>query len=160
MKQYKKWGSVVIALVLWSFALLAFAAVLSPVGKWETIDDRSGKPRSIVEIENINGVLQGKIVETLVIPDAPKPLTVCVKCKGPRKNQPIIGMTVLWGLTQREEGGSWSGGKILDPRTGEIYSCKVKLSEDGKKLSVRGYLGISMLGRTQTWVRASRDGAK
>jgi uncharacterized protein (DUF2147 family) len=156
MKQYKKWGFVVSALTLWSIALLATAGTLSPAGRWETLDDRSGKPRSIIEIDNINGVLQGKIVETLLIPGTPKPLSVCVRCKGTRKNVPIIGMTVLWGLTQRQSGGSWGGGKILDPRTGEIYSCKIKLSADGKKLSVRGYLGVSMLGRTQTWVRVSR----
>ncbi|MEF9942731.1 MAG: DUF2147 domain-containing protein, partial [Burkholderiaceae bacterium] len=75
----------------------------------------------------------------------------CDQCSGARKDQPVIGMTILWGL--KNEGDEWTGGEILDPKNGKTYKAKAKLVDGGKKLEVRGFLGISLFGRTQTWVR-------
>ncbi len=123
----------------------------SPVGLWKTIDDKSGKPRSLVRISESNGVLSGKIEKLFKEPGEdtnPK----CDKCEDERKDQPIIGMTFLKGL--KKEGSEYTGGEILDPNNGKIYRSKLTLIEDGKKLNVRGYVGAPMFGRTQVWVRA------
>jgi uncharacterized protein (DUF2147 family) len=122
----------------------------SPVGTWTTIDDKTGKPKSVVEIyETRNGSLAGRVEKVLQSDRGPNP--VCDKCSGERKNKPVEGMVILWGIKQ--DGDVWDGGKILDPASGKVYSVKVTPIEDGKKLEVRGFMGFSLLGRTQTWVR-------
>jgi uncharacterized protein (DUF2147 family) len=136
-------------LLLSSMALPAFAAADSPVGRWQTIDDETGKPKSIVEITDNGGELQGKVIK-LLNPSKPNP--TCDKCEGDRKGQPIEGMTILWGIHQN--GDVWDGGKIIDPEKGKIYGAKLTPEAGGQKLQVRGYLGISMLGRTQEWIKA------
>jgi uncharacterized protein (DUF2147 family) len=127
----------------------AFAANDTPVGTWKTIDDATGQAKAIVQITQSNGELQGKVIEVLKSDDGPHP--VCSKCEGERKDQPIEGMTILWGLTR--DGDSWSGGKILDPHSGKVYKAKMTLTDNGMKLQVRGYIGFSLLGRTQVWQR-------
>ena len=126
-----------------------FAAGESPVGRWQTIDDETGKPKSIVEIKEVNGELQGSVVE-LINPSKPNP--TCEKCEGDRKDKPIQGMTILWGV--KKDGNGWGDGKILDPQKGKVYGAKLEPEAGGQKLKVRGYLGVSALGRTQEWVRA------
>lgn len=131
---------------------LSFGALAqnSPVGKWHTIDDKTGKVKSVVEItEAPNGTLQGKVLQVLDSDKGPHPL--CDACKGANHNKPIEGMVIAWGL--RREGDSWDDGKIMDPKNGKVYSAKMTPIEGGRKLEVRGYLGFSLLGRTQTWVR-------
>ncbi|HZP91527.1 MAG TPA: DUF2147 domain-containing protein [Burkholderiales bacterium] len=127
------------------------ASAADPAGTWLTIDDETGKERSIVRIEEVNGELQG-MVEKLFDQPGDDPQHLCRKCTGERKDRPIVGMTILWGL--KKKGDDWSGGEILDPMNGKTYRCKMTLSEDGQKLDVRGYIGISLIGRTQTWHRA------
>jgi len=133
----------------------ALAANNTPVGTWKTIDDTTHKPKSIVEITEHNGEYQAKIVELLnrtpedVARDGEHPL--CTKCDGERKNQPIVGMTFMWGVSQ--DGDEWSGGKILDPKNGKIYKVKLKLVDGGQKLDVHGYIGFALLGRSQIWER-------
>jgi uncharacterized protein (DUF2147 family) len=131
-------------------ASLALAAE-SPAGRWQTIDDETGKPKSIVEIQQASdGTLSGKVAEILKSDGAADPL--CSACEGERKDHPITGMTILWGL--KPDGKRvWSGGNILDPAKGKTYRAKVTLLDGGEKLEMRGYLGIEALGRTQTWVR-------
>lgn len=138
------------AVLLSSLAVPSFAAGESPVGRWQTIDDATGKPKSVVEIsDNGSGELQGKVVQ-LLNPSKPNP--TCDNCEGERKGKPIQGMTILWGV--RKDGDSWDGGKILDPEKGKIYGAKLTPEAGGQKLQVRGYMGVSMLGRTQEWVKA------
>jgi uncharacterized protein (DUF2147 family) len=130
-------------------AVLAFAAEPSPTGLWITVDDKSHKPRGTVRIYEQNGVYSGRIESSL----DPADLTEhCEKCTDDRKNAPIIGLVIMRGITKR--GDEYSGGNILDPDTGSIYRCRFTMSADGRKLFLRGYLGISLLGRTQTWTRA------
>ncbi|HEX6957444.1 MAG TPA: DUF2147 domain-containing protein [Ferrovibrio sp.] len=125
-----------------------------PVGLWKTIDDETNTERSLVEIRKVGDELQGRIVKIFYRPDE-KPDPVCEKCEGARKNQPIIGMTFLWGL--KRDGDDWAHGAILDPKNGKIYNAKVSLADDGRSLRVRGYVGTPLLGRTQVWLR--QDGA-
>jgi uncharacterized protein (DUF2147 family) len=132
-------------------ALPAYPAdFFSPVGLWKTIDDNSGKPGGLIRIALLNGLYQGKIEKIFPEPgEDPNPK--CVKCEGARHNQPVIGMTFLWGLTK--QGDEYQGGEILDPKTGKVYRAKLKLEDGGKKLNVRGFIGFSLLGRTQVWYR-------
>ena len=129
---------------------LASAQSMTPVGLWKTIDDVTGNERSYVRIVEVAGELQGKVEKIFPFP-GDDPENLCEKCEGERKNQPIVGMTILWGL--KDEGETWKGGKILDPDNGKTYRCKMTVSDDGKELDVRGYIGISLIGRTQTWQR-------
>src|SRR5215813_13301594 len=128
----------------------AFASELSPVGLWKTIDDTTGKPRGLVRIMEVNGEYQGK-VEKIFIEPGEDPDPKCEKCDGARHNQPVIGMTILWGLTKQDD--EYQGGEILDPENGKVYRVKMMLDGDGGKLGVRGFIGFSFIGRTQTWVR-------
>jgi uncharacterized protein (DUF2147 family) len=122
----------------------------TPLGTWTTIDDKTEKPKSVVEIYQAkDGSLAGRVTEILQSDRGPNP--VCDKCSGDRKDKPVKGMVILWGI--RQKGDTWEGGQILDPKTGKVYSVKVTPVEGGKKLDVRGFMGFSMLGRTQTWVR-------
>ncbi len=139
-------------IVLSVFFLLSNFALASdsPVGKWRSIDDKTGKPKSIIEIYEVNGGFEGKVIE-LLNPSKPNPL--CDKCKGDKANQPITGMVILWGVTPNDDGESWGGGKILDPKKGKEYKVKLSLQEGGNELKVRGYIGTPILGRTQVWER-------
>jgi uncharacterized protein (DUF2147 family) len=121
--------------------------LLTPIGRWKTIDDKTGKPKSIVEIYEDKGKLFGRIEATLQ-PDAKK---VCEKCTDARKDQPIIGMVIMRGMVKHGE--EYTGGDILDPDNGSVYRCKFRLQENGDQLSVRGFIGFSLLGRSQTWTR-------
>ena len=120
----------------------------SPTGLWSTISDRDGKPTGIVEIREVDGELVGVVRRVLV--DAAD--SVCDKCSDERHGQPLVGMEVLRHL--RQHGDEWTGGEILDPEDGKTYRATIKLIDDGKKLVVRGYIGLPMFGRSQTWVRA------
>jgi len=132
-------------------ASAASAAEPSVVGRWQTIDDETGKPKAIIVIQEENGKLSGKIERLFRAPEEEQDPR-CDKCSGPLGGKPIIGMVILRDL--EKDGDEWTGGTILDPANGKTYSCKVELEDGGKKLKVRGYLGISLLGRTQHWVRA------
>lgn len=146
----KTFKTLIMALPLAAASLLAQAAD-SPVGRWKTIDDETGKPKSVVQIgQAANGTLSGKVVEILQSNHGPNP--TCDKCDGALKGKPIKGMTILWGL--KPDGTAvWGGGSVLDPAKGKTYKAKITLTEGGKKLQMRGYVGIEALGRTQTWVR-------
>jgi uncharacterized protein (DUF2147 family) len=120
----------------------------TPVGRWTTIDDKTGKPSSVVRIWEKDGKLEGS-VEQLI---DEKPDKTCTKCEGDRKDKPIVGMLILWDMSR--DGDEWSGGRILDPDNGSTYKCSMELAEGGAKLKVRGYIGFSLLGRTQVWLKA------
>lgn len=126
------------------------AATENPVGLWRTIDDKSGKEKSLVRVSESNGQLQ-ITVEKLFREPGEEPNPLCDKCPGEKKNKPVIGMQIGSGL--KKDGDVWSGGEILDPQNGKTYKCKVWLEDKGKKLHVRGFIGVSVLGRTQVWVR-------
>ena len=120
------------------------------VGQWITIDDHSGKANGVVEINSVGQGLLGRIVE-LIHPE--RPITTCEKCTGALKNQPLVGLPILQGFQSIDGGRAWSGGTIIDPKSGKIYKCSLRLIDEGQKLEVRGYIGLSLFGRSQTWVR-------
>lgn len=119
----------------------------SITGKWKAIDDETGEEKSIVEIYEKNGKFYGKVVEIL---NPAKKTAKCQNCKGQDKDKPILGLEIIRGLSQ--EGNLWSGGQVLDPNKGKLYKCTISL-EGNDKLVIRGYIGISLLGRSQTWIR-------
>jgi len=147
--------SLVAFAAFWTTA--AFAANETPVGRWVTIDDKDHQPRSMIEIVDSGGALQGQVIKIFDRP-GDNPGHLCRKCKGDLKDKPVIGMTVISGLKQ--DGDAWDGGTILDPDSGNTYSAVLRLSDAGEKLNVRGYLGISLFGRSQTWVREGATAAR
>jgi uncharacterized protein (DUF2147 family) len=122
----------------------------TPVGLWNTISDRDGRPTGVVEIREIDGGEYIGIVRGILIP-ATHDDSVCGKCAGALKNAPVVGMTILRHM--HRDGDQWSGGEILDPENGKVYRATMRLADGGKKLIVRGYVGISLFGRSQTWMR-------
>ncbi len=128
-----------------------FAAELPVQGYWKTIDDETHKPRSIVEIFEKDGKIFGKIIK--IFPhEGNKDL--CEKCPDEFKNLPILGLQFMWDLKSTNQNSTkYDGGKILDPASGSIYRSKLELTDNGQKLEVRGYIGISLFGRSQTWLR-------
>lgn len=129
--------------VLFSFSL---SAQDSPVGLWKTIDDETGEAKSHVRIVEKNGKLYGTVEKLLLKPQD----TRCTACEGDKKDQLVVGMEILTDLEQ--DGKYWEDGEILDPNNGSVYSCYLEM-ESTDKLKVRGYIGFSLLGRTQYWYR-------
>lgn len=119
----------------------------SVVGKWKTMDDDTGKPKSIVEIYERDGKVYGKVLEIM---EKEHKKDVCTKCSGSDKDKPILGMIVIKGLEKK--GDEYRGGQILDPQNGKLYKAIIAL-EEKNKLKVRGYIGIAVIGRTQYWYR-------
>lgn len=126
----------------------AFAQA-TPVGLWKTIDDKTGAERALVRISEGGGVFTGR-VEKLLAPDAK---TVCDLCTDDRKDKPMVGMEIVRGVKKADGENIWDGGTILDAKEGKVYKVRMEPVEDGKKLEVRGYIGLPLLGRTQTWMR-------
>lgn len=119
----------------------------SIIGKWKTIDDETGEPKSIIEIYEKSGKIYGKVIDIL---DTNHRKDLCHDCSGEDVNKPIIGLTVIKGLSK--DGEEYNSGKILDPKSGKLYKCFIVL-ENNNKLKVRGYIGFALLGRTQYWHR-------
>jgi uncharacterized protein (DUF2147 family) len=140
----KKSGLVIIAVL---FVTLFYGQNQTVIGKWKTIDDETGKAKSIVEVYEKSGKIYGKVIEILEEEHKKK---LCTSCSGQDKNKPILGMIVIKGL--KKEGNVYAGGKILDPKNGKLYKCFITL-ESSDKLKVRGFIGISLFGRTQYWYR-------
>ncbi len=128
----------------------AWAADASPVGLWKNVDDVSGKPKALIRITEEKGGLQGKLEKLFRTPEQDQNPR-CDKCEGDRKNQLVLGMTIMTGL--KLDGDAYTGGEILDPDNGKVYKSKMELIDGGKKLQVRGYIGVPMFGRSQTWLR-------
>jgi len=143
-------AALVLALALASG--LAAAQADSPAGLWKTVDDNTKKEKSLVRIVESGGVYTGK-VEKVIDPDSPKDAT-CKDCTDDRKDKPVVGMTIIRNMKPSAgDKNVFEGGDILDPNNGKVYSAKLTLVDGGKKLDVRGYIGMPMLGRTQTWQR-------
>ncbi len=122
------------------------SAQRNPVGTWKTIDDETGQAKSYVKIYEKDGKFYGKVVKLL----QSSPDKKCDACPGDKKGKPILGMVVLWDLQPYRD--YWSYGYIMDPNNGKTYKCSIWF-EDENTLKVRGYIGISALGRTQVWYR-------
>jgi uncharacterized protein (DUF2147 family) len=138
------------ALIGSALAALSGAALAqaTPVGLWKTIDDETQQEKSLVRISGNAGVVSGKIEKVM---DPAKQTAVCDKCSDERKDKPVIGMTILRNLREGDDKGVWEGGDVLDPHNGKVYKARLKPTDGGKKLELRGYVGPFY--RTQVWVR-------
>lgn len=142
---------ILIALSLVAASGIACAQA-TPVGLWKTIDDKTRTERALVRITETGGVFAGRI-EKLLAADA-KPDAKCDKCEDDRKDKPIVGLDIVRGVKKSSsDEGLWDSGTILDANEGKVYKVRMKPVEGGKQLEVRGYVGMPMLGRTQTWIR-------
>lgn len=133
--------------IIFALAFTFINAQNSILGKWKTIDDETGKLRSIVEIYEKSGKIFGKVTEIFAEEDRNR---VCENCTGSDKNVPILGMVILGGLSK--DGNEYNNGKIIDPQNGKTYKCLLSL-KNKDKLKVRGYIGFSIIGRSQYWLR-------
>lgn len=135
-----------LALLALTFCGISWAHPIE--GRWQTMDMETNKPRGEVLLAIKNGVLEGKVHG-----GKPKPgeseHSVCSKCEGALKDQPLLGMRILWDM--READGVFNGGRILDPDTGSIYKAQMTLAPDGKTVNVRGYVGLPTFGRSTVW---------
>ena len=132
----------------------ATAAEPTAVGLWEKIDD-TGKPEGWFRIVERDGMFEGQIVKAFPKPGQDPTSWRCTKCEDDRKDAPVLGITFIRGM--KRDGLEYEDGNILDPRDGSIYRARMELSPDGQQLSVRGFLGISLLGKTETWNRLPDD---
>ena len=139
-----------IALAL-AAAVGSVSAQTTPVGVWKTIDDKTKTEKAQIRITEAGGVYSAKI-EKLLAADA-KPDSVCDKCSDDRKDKPIVGMEIMRGVKRSDSDNTWDGGTILDAAEGKVYKVRLQTADGGKKLEVRGYIGMPMMGRTQTWIR-------
>ena len=141
-----------ITLALGLLASAVFAHAADPLNGtvWKTIDDETKQPKALVKFtEQKDGTLTGTIQSILT----PGEENACTKCKGTYQNKPLKGVTIVKGL--KNVNGAYDGGSIFDPKTGKTYKLKGSLASNGQKLELRGYMGVSALGRNQTWLRAN-----
>ena len=127
----------------------AALAQTTPVGLWKTIDDDGKTEKSLVRITESGAAVSGRVEKIF---DLSKASEVCRECSDERKNQAVMGMTIIRGAKKGDD-GAWGGGDILDPNNGKVYKLRLKPVDGGKRLEVRGYIGMPLLGRTQTWIR-------
>jgi uncharacterized protein (DUF2147 family) len=134
---------VILLLALFT-AIPAHADNNSPIGYWQVYDENTNQPTSVVQIWNNNGKLQGKVVKLFGSQDA-----VCTECSGAMQNKPVLGMVVLWGFTQEDDG--WKNGKVLAVKRGKVYNANLTLNDSGQKLAVQ----VSVFGTKHVlnWTR-------
>lgn len=134
-------------LCIFLFSGQVFSNEISPAGLWKSYDDQ-GKPTGFIRVTEDAGILIGRIERGL--PEE-KQAQFCSACKDERKNQPLLGMVIIKGV--KAKGDYFEGDEILDPFTGNTYRVKLKLKDQGNKMEVRGFIGVSLFGRTQIWER-------
>ncbi len=142
-----------IAILIMKTAIVA-SAQMTPIGIWNSVDEKTKKVTAEIRVSEVDGVLIGRIQRDLD-PKA-KPGDLCTTCKDDRKGQPTIGLEIIRGAQKSEGKDVWEGGTIMDPEDGTVYKLKMTPIDDGKKLQVRGFVGFSLLGRTQTWQRVQQ----
>ncbi len=142
--------ALLVSFAWWGMAPIGARAadLQSPIGLWKTIDDKTKMPRALVRIYLEDGRYFGRIEQSFT-PGAET--RVCSVCTDERKDRPIIGLVIMRNVSLRD--GEYAGGDILDPDSGSVYRCKFHLEKDGAQLVVRGFIGISLLGRSQIWTR-------
>jgi uncharacterized protein (DUF2147 family) len=128
-------------------------AAASPSGVWRSVDDQTGSPRALVRIFEQNGMLYGRVEKIF---DPKQAVEACEKCSGDRRGKPVQGLDIIRGL-HPDGTGAWSGGEILDPETGDTYRASLRVTDNGRKLVLRGSVLGGLIGRSQTWLRADSN---
>lgn len=128
----------------------AVSVELSPVGLWQAVDDNTKQPTGWFLISDHDGIYDG-IIARMFLKPGEDPNTVCAQCKDDRHNHPWLGLQIIRGMTQKDD--KYVDGTILDPRDGKVYKATMKVTPDGQTLVVRGYIGFSLLGQNQYWMR-------
>lgn len=148
----KKWVSsaAVLALTLTFASVAAHAADQTAAGVWEQVNEKTGQAQSTITIAKSGPAYVGTVTSIYPQPGHPAD-PICNKCEGSMKNRPIKGLQIINGMQQ--QGNEYTGGTILDPESGSVYNATMQLSDDGRHLTVRGYVGIPTFGRSQTWNR-------
>ncbi|AJF00244.1 DUF2147 domain-containing protein [Pandoraea apista] len=146
------WQRLCVAIALSANALFAMAdnGMSTPVGVWRIVDE-TGDPKALITISEKDGEYVGALTKSLGRSDALE--RRCNDCTDWRKGRKLQGLEIIRGLRKAPDSDEYTGGKILDPDSGSEYGCKMRVVDGGRKLEVRGYFGISLLGRTQTWIR-------
>ena len=145
---FNKFG---LAMILATLSSAIYAKDIT--GIWQQIDDKSGAPKALIQIrKEANNTFTGKIIKVTPLPGY-TPKERCTHCPAPYTNTPILGMDVLKGLYQQANSNIYSKGTIIDPLAGKVYSAQIKLNESGNRLTLRAFVGVSSLGRSQTWIR-------
>jgi uncharacterized protein (DUF2147 family) len=141
-------------ILLFSVNQISAASSLTPIGYWQTIDDKTSQVLSIVQIyAEKDGSLSGKVVEIMPVLGQKK-TDLCQACKGALHDQPILGMQIIWGMMpDASTSDAWVDGHALDPKSGSIYSGKMTVLNNGQSLKLRGYILMPMLGRSEIWQR-------
>lgn len=150
MKIFTSGKNIILLFSLLLFCSLTTIQAQSVFGKWKTIDDNTGEAKSVIEIYEKNGKVFGKVIQIL---KKERQNVTCENCTGADKDQPVLGLEIIRGLSK--DGEEYNDGKILDPENGKFYKCYITL-EDKNTLKVRGYIGFSLIGRTQYWVRVAQ----
>lgn len=149
--QRMKLKNLALVMTFATFSCVASARDIS--GTWQQIDDKSGAPKAVIQIrKEANNTYTGKIIKITPRPGY-TPRTLCNKCPAPYTNQPILGMDLLKGLVLTNKDNNYDKGKIIDPLAGKIYSARIKMNSSGSRLTLKAYIGVSTLGRSQTWIR-------
>ena len=117
--------------------------------QWQTIDDKTGEKKAVMQLTESGGKVTGKILKVL---DKEKADALCTKCPGSLRNKPVEGLQILSGF-KADGNNQWSDGKLVDPESGKTYSGKLTLSDNGQSLKLRGFVGTPVFGRSQTWQR-------
>ena len=145
-------------LILSCFSGLAHAKNPTIEADWRTIDDKTGFAKAITEIsQEADGTYSATIKKVIPRPGY-TPKEFCQNCPAPFTNKPIVGLKILWGLTpDPKRANTFSDGRILDPLNGKIYNAKARMSSDGRRLSIRAYIGFSVIGRTPIWIREGSE---
>ncbi len=141
------WGLLALGLTLSATPIALADDAPTAVGTWQPFDEKTGKPNGAIVTSVRDGKLVGQIA---ALRPGSRPDEPCPKCKGADKGKPLMGLVIMWGF--KPDGNNWTGGSIMDPESGSTYSCSINVvSKD--EIEVRGYVGVSVLGRTQHWKR-------
>lgn len=144
-------------LMIPGFCMATFANAVDIAGTWKTVDDKTGYVLAYVKIEQLaNQTYTGTIIEQFTYPGQGM-IELCQKCPAPHTDKKIKGLQIISNLIKDpKKDDSYIQGKVLDPVIGKIYNLKMKATPDGRKLRLRGYVGVSALGRSQTWLRKDK----